>query len=146
MNLRSIADSLIEVPIVTSFTNIGYATRSRLAGWTSLDDYDLEGRVIVLTGATSGLGLAAARQFATCGATLVLVGRNAERNESVVADLIEATGNAAIGQVAADMGGAHRVVVRRCGDLCFVSSGHVPQIEFFPAAGQRESRVDHPIP
>lgn len=102
--LRGVADSLIEAPIVTSFTNVGYAARSRLAGWTLLDDYDLTGRVVVLTGATSGLGYAAARQMASCGATLVLVGRSADRNESVVAELIEATGNTSIGQVAADMG------------------------------------------
>lgn len=109
LNLRRIVDSLIEVPIVTSFTNIGYATRSRLADWTALDDYDLTGRVIVLTGATSGLGHAAAHQLATCGATVVLVGRNADRNEAVVAEMIEATGNTSIAQVAADMGDLEQV-------------------------------------
>ncbi len=101
---RRIADALLEAPIVTSFTKVGYLARKRLAGWTSLDDYDLTGRVIVLTGATSGLGLAAARQLATCGATLVLNGRSAERNERVVAELIAATGNPSITQVPADMG------------------------------------------
>jgi dehydrogenase/reductase SDR family protein 12 len=109
MTARTIADSLIEAPIVTSFTKIGYETRKRLDGWSSLDDYDLAGRVIVLTGATSGLGYAAARQLASCGAKLVLVGRNADRNESVVADLIEVTGNPSITQVPADMGDGGQV-------------------------------------
>lgn len=58
----------------------------------------------MLTGATSGLGRAAATQLARCGATLLLVGRNADRNEAVVAEMIEATVNDAITQVAADMG------------------------------------------
>ena len=103
MTVRKMADALIEAPIITSFTNIGYEARRRLAGWSSLDDYALSGRVIVLTGATSGLGYAAAKQLARCGATLVLVGRGADRNERVVAELIEATGNASITQVPADM-------------------------------------------
>lgn len=104
MTVRTLADALIEAPIITSFTRVGYEARKRLAGWSSLDDYALTGRVIVLTGATSGLGYAAARQLATCGATLVLVGRNADRNEGVVAGLIQATGNPSITQVPADMG------------------------------------------
>lgn len=104
MSLRKVADAVIEAPVVTSFTRIGYESRKRLDHWTPLDDYDLTGQVIVLTGATSGLGRAAANQLARCGAGLVLVGRNVERNESVVAEMIEATGNQAITQVAADLG------------------------------------------
>ena len=60
MNLSGIADALIEAPIVTSFTRLGYEARRRLAGWAPLGDDDLTGRVIVITGATSGLGYAAA--------------------------------------------------------------------------------------
>lgn len=102
-------DALIEAPIFTSFTKIGYASRKRLEGWTSLDDYDLTGKVIVVTGATSGIGYAAAQQFAKCGATLLLVGRSADRNERVVGELIAATGNNAISQVPADMGDLQQV-------------------------------------
>lgn len=109
MTGRALADALLEVPIVTSFTRIGYEARKRLAGWSSLDAYDLSGQVIVLTGATSGIGYAAARQFAKCGATLVLVGRSADRNERVVTELVEATGNRSITQVPADMGDYHQV-------------------------------------
>jgi NAD(P)-dependent dehydrogenase (short-subunit alcohol dehydrogenase family) len=104
MSGRGIVDAIIEAPIVTSFTRFGYEARRRLAGWTPLDGYDLTGRVILVTGATSGLGYAAAEQFARCGATLVLVGRTDERNERAVAELTAATGNTSITQVAADMG------------------------------------------
>ena len=104
MNGRTFADALIEAPIFTSFTKVGYAARKRIDGWSSLDDYDLSGKVIVVTGATSGLGYAAAQQFAKDGATLVLVGRGADRNQRVVSELIAATGNKSITQVAADMG------------------------------------------
>ncbi|MEM7271842.1 MAG: SDR family NAD(P)-dependent oxidoreductase [Actinomycetota bacterium] len=104
MAIGSIVDRLIEAPIVTSFTRVGYVTRSRLEGWTPLDDYQLDGRVIVVTGATSGLGKATANQLARCGATVVLVGRAADRNTAVFDELIELTGNEAISQIPADMG------------------------------------------
>jgi dehydrogenase/reductase SDR family protein 12 len=109
MNGRDIADAVIEAPVITSFTRFGYEVRRRLAGWTPLDDYDLTGRVIVITGATSGLGYAAAEQFARCNATLVLVGRTDERNERAVAELAAATGNTSITQVPADMGDLDQV-------------------------------------
>jgi len=109
MSLRDVADAVLEVPVVTSFTRIGYECRKRLDHWTPLDDYDMTGQVIVLTGATSGLGKAAANQLARCGAGLVVVGRNVERNESAVAEMIEATGNDAITHVAADLGDYEQV-------------------------------------
>ncbi|MDH4147055.1 MAG: SDR family NAD(P)-dependent oxidoreductase [Acidimicrobiia bacterium] len=115
MKATDVVDAVIEAPVVTSFTRIGFAVRRRLEHWTPLESYDLSDRVIVLTGATSGLGQAAATQLARCGATLVLVGRNSDRNDTVVAEMIDATGNDAISQVAADMGdyGQVRVLAQR---------------------------------
>jgi dehydrogenase/reductase SDR family protein 12 len=104
MKAADVVDAVIEAPVVTSFTRIGYESRKRLDHWTLLGDYDLSGQVMVLTGATSGLGKAAANQLARCGATLVLVGRDAGRNQRVVAELIEVTGNDNLTQVTADLG------------------------------------------
>ena len=56
-DLAGIVDTALELPVVTSFTRLGYDLRSRLAGWTPLDRYDLSGRTVLVTGATSGLGL-----------------------------------------------------------------------------------------
>ncbi|HEU5301173.1 MAG TPA: SDR family NAD(P)-dependent oxidoreductase [Acidimicrobiia bacterium] len=109
MKLRDAADAVLEAPILTSFTKVGYAARKRLDDWTPVDSYDLHGRVIVLTGATSGLGRAAAEQLARVGATLVLVGRRADRNESVVSQIVDATGNPRVTQVPADLGDLDQV-------------------------------------
>jgi retinol dehydrogenase 12 len=53
---------------------------------------DLEGKLILVTGATEGIGKAAAHDFARRGASLVIVGRNPEKTERVRAELEEAGG------------------------------------------------------
>ena len=56
-----------------------------------LHAFRLDGKVVIVTGATSGLGAGFARAVAAVGGRLVLAGRRADRLESVVADL-EAAG------------------------------------------------------
>lgn len=50
---------------------------------------DLEDKVVLVTGAAQGIGLAYARRFVTEGATVVLVDRAAESLENATADLNE---------------------------------------------------------
>ena len=102
--MARLVDALVEAPIAPSFTRVGYEVRSRLEHWRPLDSYRVEGRVVVLTGATSGLGLAAAEQLARCGATVVLVGRDRQRCERVCRELSERTGNRSLSTVEADLG------------------------------------------
>jgi len=105
----AILDKLIEAPIVPSFSRIGYEARRRIDDWTELGSYDVSGRVMVLTGATSGLGKAAALQLARCGATLVLVGRTESKNVAVVNELVDQSGNQNLSHFAADMGNYEQV-------------------------------------
>ncbi|HEX5614034.1 MAG TPA: SDR family NAD(P)-dependent oxidoreductase [Acidimicrobiia bacterium] len=82
--LSDLIDRGLDVTVAPGFTRIGYAARSRLERWTPLDRYDLRGRVAVITGATSGIGLAAARRLATAGATVEVLARNADKAARVV--------------------------------------------------------------
>lgn len=104
MSLRRVADAMLEAPVFTSFTRIGYDVRSRLDEWTDLDSYDLGGRTMLVTGATSGLGLVAAQQLAKCGASVVLLGRDEAKTQAVRDRIAEATGNDDVTFVVADMG------------------------------------------
>ena len=85
---RDLVDAVLEAPVAPSFTRVGHTVRSRLDAWQPLTSYHLGGRVVVLTGPTSGLGLAAARTLADLGATLVLVGRDHDRVAQYVEQLV----------------------------------------------------------
>src|ERR1700687_2090521 len=63
---------------------------------------DLEGKVALVTGATSGIGKAAAVQLATQGATVIVHGRDAARGAVVVAEIQNGGGSARF--VSADLG------------------------------------------
>ena len=109
MTVPQLVDRLLELPVVTSFTRLGPAVRSRLGAWRPLDDYRLDGKVVVVTGATSGLGLAAAEQFARCGATVVLLGRDGSKAQRVRDDIAQRTGSESLEVEVADMGDLRQV-------------------------------------
>lgn len=97
---RSGIDLAMEASVIASFTKIGYNVRSHLYEWDSLPD--LTGRTIVLTGATSGLGRAAADELGAFGAELVLVGRNRRRTQATAMALQKKHGGS-VQVVLADM-------------------------------------------
>lgn len=61
----------------------------------------MQDRVVVVTGSSSGVGLAAAEQFARLGATVVVVGRNPDRLATAV-DRVAAAGSRIPDSVRAD--------------------------------------------
>jgi NAD(P)-dependent dehydrogenase (short-subunit alcohol dehydrogenase family) len=64
---------------------------------------DLQGRVFLVTGATEGIGKAAALEFARRGAAMTLVGRSREKTERVLGELRAASGNADMQMLLGDL-------------------------------------------
>lgn len=64
---------------------------------------NMKGRVCLITGATSGIGLAAAWQLAAKGATVVLAGRSKERCINAVQTIKAQTGNPSVEYLVADL-------------------------------------------
>lgn len=57
---------------------------------------DMKGKVVLITGATSGIGKATAVALAKKGATIVFAARDIERAKSVRAEIIAASGNESV--------------------------------------------------
>jgi NAD(P)-dependent dehydrogenase (short-subunit alcohol dehydrogenase family) len=64
---------------------------------------DLEGKTILITGATNGIGKVAALELAKKGAEVVVVGRNPQKTEQVVKHIKIDSGNSAISGLIADL-------------------------------------------
>jgi NAD(P)-dependent dehydrogenase (short-subunit alcohol dehydrogenase family) len=59
----------------------------RMSGWTEAQIPDQVGRVAVVTGANSGLGLVTARELAAAGATVIGTARDAAKGDAARAEL-----------------------------------------------------------
>jgi dehydrogenase/reductase SDR family member 12 len=97
--LTELQDRLI-LPGLVGFTSYGYRRHKR--NWKPLA-VSMRGRTVVITGATSGLGQAAAAQLAELGARVILVGRDSEKAEATRREIVAATGNASVAVALADL-------------------------------------------
>jgi dehydrogenase/reductase SDR family protein 12 len=84
-------DTLLDRTVIGGYGAPGLALRRRLPTWPE-DSGRMDGKVVVVTGATAGLGLAAAEAFAALGARVHVVGRDPQRVERVVAGIPGAVG------------------------------------------------------
>jgi dehydrogenase/reductase SDR family protein 12 len=96
----ALADRLI-LPGLWRFTRLGYSTARKR--WKPVSAYLGERRALV-TGATSGVGLATARELASLGAQVTLVARNESKARETAEMLRAETGNEQIGVEICDMG------------------------------------------
>ncbi|GAB4253519.1 MAG: SDR family NAD(P)-dependent oxidoreductase [Acidobacteriota bacterium] len=110
---------------------------------------ELEGRVAVITGATSGMGKAMALRFAAAGAAVVLVGRNRDRGaevceairtqggraEFVAGDVAEEATNRRAVETACDAFGGLHILVANAGGLFLGSVTGLSPAEWHEALG-----------
>ena len=82
-------DAALELTVVGSFSSIGFGARR--AAWRAAGRWEpparLDGRVAVVTGGTSGVGLAIACGLAAAGARVHVVGRDRARADGAVRDV-----------------------------------------------------------
>ena len=135
--LDRFVDKALDATVVGGFSKVGYLVRSRT--WEMLPSDALRGRMVVVTGPTSGLGLAAARRFRALGADLVLVGRNHDKL-TVVADELALHAGGELRMVIADMGDLESV--RRAADE-LRSLGQI-DVLVHNAGALTKSRVESP--
>lgn len=90
--LPKLVDRAMNWAVVPGYSKIGYGLRRRF--W---DDRDAEPRLVgwsvLVTGASSGIGLAACERFAAAGATVHMLVRNRERGERARAQIGADTGS-----------------------------------------------------
>lgn len=86
MALPNVLDTALDRSLVLGYTHVGIHVRRRLPGWPA-DPPRMDGRIVLVTGAASGIGLAAAIGFARLGATVHVLARNALRAADAVRDV-----------------------------------------------------------
>ena len=85
-------DRLLEATIVGGFSRVGSMARRATQPWPQPPR--LDGQVVVVTGASSGIGRAAALALGTLGAEVWVVGRDRHRTEAVAGAIRLAGGRA----------------------------------------------------
>jgi NAD(P)-dependent dehydrogenase (short-subunit alcohol dehydrogenase family) len=103
LDIRTLVDDAAEALVVPSFTSIGYHLRRRMFDWPPAESYPMHGRVVAITGATSGLGEVAATSFARMGARVLLLARSPEKADATRGRIAVTTGNDDLGVYLADM-------------------------------------------
>ena len=83
-----LADGALELTVAGGFGSPGIRLRRRMFSWEELPG--MQGRRVLITGATSGIGRAAALQMAGLGAEVAIIGRDPERTRSTAQEIAEA--------------------------------------------------------
>lgn len=101
--IREFVDDVADALILPSFTTLGYRARQRAFAWEELRSDALQGRTVLVTGATSGLGEVVATRCARLGARVILLARDATKAERTRQRIAAETGNDDLGVFLADL-------------------------------------------
>src|SRR3954452_12317195 len=99
---ESTLDLVLDRTIAPGYSRVGYHLRRR--GWMPLPDRALASRTVLVTGGTSGLGLATVESCARLGATVHLLGRDRQRGASAARGVRRRVPNAEILVEECDLG------------------------------------------
>lgn len=69
-----------------------------------LENVDLTGKIVMVTGASGGIGKETARAMAASGATVILAARDTEKTAQAASEITAATGNTTIDMLNLDLG------------------------------------------
>lgn len=83
----------------------------------------MDGKICLVTGATSGIGLVTAHALAQQGATLIVVGRNPARSKATVDQIIQASGNLRVEMYLADL--SSQAQIKQLADSVTSRFGHL---------------------
>ncbi len=82
----SLLDTVLDRTVLAGYTRVGYRLRRGL--WSTSELPSMGGKAVLVTGGTSGLGLAAAEGFAQLGATVQLAVRSEQRGGRARAQIV----------------------------------------------------------
>jgi len=109
-------------------------------------------RVCLVTGATGGMGVVIARELAAQGATVILVGRDAQKGAAVQREIAQATGNTAVDLLLADLSSQREIrrlveeFRRRYGQLHVLvnnAGAHIQERRLSPDGLEMNLAVNH---
>src|SRR5581483_11796400 len=81
-------DTALDRSVALGYGRLGLWARHRLPGWPA-DPPRMEGKVVLVTGAASGIGLTSCHGFARLGARVLAVARNRTRAEDAASQIRE---------------------------------------------------------
>lgn len=116
-------DTFLDRTMVAGYTKMGLSVRRSLPGWPADPQPDsLTGQHVLVTGASSGLGIGCVESLARLGATVHMVVRNVEKGEKVRSEILAESPDADLRIVRCDL--ADQDDVRRFADEFTVPSIH----------------------
>lgn len=101
--LADVLDRALDLTVAPGYSRLGFALRRRAWPDRGATLPPMEGRTVLVTGATAGIGRAAAERFAALGARTVLLARDGGRAAAARAQIVAATGNPDVHVVPADL-------------------------------------------